>query len=50
MPMMGMQWERKYRWSMRDLFYPSYIGTLTRVKMLVTFVSAFLPQCPNNSH
>jgi hypothetical protein len=28
-PMMGMQWVRKYHWSMRDLFYPSSVGTLT---------------------
>jgi hypothetical protein len=28
-PMMGMQWVRKYDWSMRDLFYPSSIGTIT---------------------
>jgi hypothetical protein len=50
MPMMGMQWVQKYRWSMRDLFYPSYAGTLTRVKPLATFVSVFLPPCVNNSH
>jgi hypothetical protein len=29
MPMMGMQWVRKYHWSMRDLLYPSSAGTLT---------------------
>jgi hypothetical protein len=43
MSMMGMQWVRKYHWSMRDLFYPSYAGTLTRTKLIATFVSAFLP-------
>jgi hypothetical protein len=32
--MMGMQWVRKYHWSMRDLFYPSSVGTLTYVRSL----------------
>jgi hypothetical protein len=32
--MMGMQWVQKYHWSMRDLFYPSSIGTLTCIKLL----------------
>jgi hypothetical protein len=33
-PMMGMQWVRKYHWSMRDLFYPSSASTLTCVRSL----------------
>jgi hypothetical protein len=32
--MMGMQWVRKYHWSMRDLFYPSSAYTLTCVRSL----------------
>jgi hypothetical protein len=27
--MMGIQWVRKYHWSMRNLFYPSSADTLT---------------------
>jgi hypothetical protein len=49
-PMMGMQWLRKYHWSMRDLIYPSSAGILTSVKLLATFASAFLPLCLNDSH
>jgi hypothetical protein len=40
-PMMGMQWVRKYHWSMRDLIYLCSSGTLTCVKPLAMFVSAF---------
>jgi hypothetical protein len=39
--MMEMQWVRKYHRSMRDLIYPSFAGTLTHVKPLATFASAF---------
>jgi hypothetical protein len=39
--MMGMQWVQKYHWSMRNLIYPSSAGTLTRVKPLAMFASAF---------
>jgi hypothetical protein len=35
-PLMGMQWVQKYHWSMRDLFYPSSVGTLTCVRSLET--------------
>jgi hypothetical protein len=35
-PMMGMQWVRKYHWSMRDLFYLSSAGTLTCIKSFET--------------
>jgi hypothetical protein len=49
MPMMGMQWVRKYHWSMRNLFYPSFAGTLTHIKLIATFVSVFLPPCLNIS-
>jgi hypothetical protein len=38
--MMGMKWVRKYHWSMRDLFYPSFAGTLTFVTMIETFVES----------
>jgi hypothetical protein len=48
-PMMGMQWVRKYHWSMRDLIYPSSTGTLTCVKSIVTSVESVLPPCPNDS-
>jgi hypothetical protein len=40
-PMMEMQWIRKYHWSMRDMIYPSSAGTLTCIKPLATFASAF---------
>jgi hypothetical protein len=39
--MMRMQWVQKYHWYMRDLIYPSSTGTLTHVKPLATFASAF---------
>jgi hypothetical protein len=40
-PMMEMRWVQKYHWSMRDLIYPSSVGTLTHVKPLATFANAF---------
>jgi hypothetical protein len=40
-PIMGMQWVQKYHWSMRDLIYPSFAGTRTRVKLLAKLPSAF---------
>jgi hypothetical protein len=46
-PMMGMQWVRKYHWSMRDIFYPSSTGTLTCVKsieMMCECASATIPE------
>jgi hypothetical protein len=48
-PIMEMQWVQKYHWSIRDLIYPSSAGTLTRVKPLATYASAFLIPCPNDS-
>jgi hypothetical protein len=33
----------------KDMFYPSSVGTLTCVKLLVTCVKSILPPCLNNS-
>jgi hypothetical protein len=48
-PMMGMQWVRKYHWSMRDLFYHSSASTLTYVKPLATMLRA-LCHCIRTIH
>jgi hypothetical protein len=50
MSMMGMQWVQMYHWSLRDLIYPSSIGTLTCIKSIVMSVESILPACTNDSH
>jgi hypothetical protein len=46
---MGMQWVRKYHWSMRDLFYPSSAGTLTCVKSLEMMCECACATVPEQS-
>jgi hypothetical protein len=34
---------------LKGMLYPSFVDTLTCVKLLVMCVESVLPQCPNNS-
>jgi hypothetical protein len=44
----GMMWAQKC-WTPKGIFYPSYAGTLARVKSLATMFESVVPPYPNVS-